>query len=189
MVDDRPRPDVVKLEQMYQSGMSMTAIGREVGFTGPTIKKWLVAAGVKVESRSTPPPPPPRSEVRPSDEELKRLYLDEQMSSTEIAEKIGCSSGSVVNWLTQVGVKMRGGPGLDKREGIFCKVVKQFEVPYDRDREGNVLTVTKDELECGHTLAAHQPHGSLRNADLSPPYPKVRRCRRCEKEQPAKEEA
>lgn len=81
-------------------------------------------------------------------------------------------------------------PGSAKTKTYPLKaVIERVEVPYDRDIEGNVLTLSMDVLECGHRIPTSKEHidwnstnpdsvngpGALRDS-------KNRRCAKCAKE-------
>ncbi|MDQ7991196.1 MAG: hypothetical protein AAGC63_00350, partial [Propionicimonas sp.] len=44
---------------------------------------------------------------RPSDQDLRWLYLDERLSAREIGRRFGVSKTSVVRWLTVAGIDRR----------------------------------------------------------------------------------
>ncbi len=63
----------------------------------------------------------------PSDDELRRLYVDERLSSGMIGERYGCARGSVCKHLRRLGIT-RPQEGINSRNRNFHK--KQFKNGY-----------------------------------------------------------
>lgn len=91
---DRAREIAVRL---YQGGASINMAAKAVGVTGPTVRRWLDAAGVPVRySRPTYP-----AAMR---DEAVQLYLSREMSAKGVAQEMGLRAFTVKQWLTDAGV-------------------------------------------------------------------------------------
>lgn len=86
-----------RARDLYLSGMSMNAVGKELGVTGPTIRRWLDLEGVPIRySRPT------YSEgVR---KEAIRLYQADGLSAEKVARALGIKSFTVKEWIASAGV-------------------------------------------------------------------------------------
>jgi transposase-like protein len=91
--------------RLYLSGLSVGRVGSAVGVSRSSVQNWLKESGVE-----------PRREKRVpiSDgvrDEALRLYVDEEMSSAEVAGRMGISVSSVAEMIRESGVSRSVGEG------------------------------------------------------------------------------
>jgi transposase len=102
--DDSSAPEELTdeewLRDRYQSKSSVE-IADELGCSYPTVSKYLNRHGI--DTRMGPPPTEPLNDAQV----LREWYLGDDMSSKEIAEKVGCSPDAVRNWLRRHGIPLR----------------------------------------------------------------------------------
>ena len=103
-IDDSNAPEELLneawLREKYQT-MSTLDIADVLGCSHRTVEKYLLRHGI--ETRGTPPI------IRPLDdaETLREWYVEEELPSDEIAEKVGCSPQAVRNWLRTHEIELR----------------------------------------------------------------------------------
>jgi len=96
------RPDVATLVTGYvDDNQSIPALAVEVGVAPQTVHNWLVAAGVPRRASAVMP----RGDV--DDDEVRRLYCDEDRSGAEISKLRGCSADLVYFRLARLGIERR----------------------------------------------------------------------------------
>lgn len=113
--------------KLYQSGMPIPVIAKTIGIPPTTLFDWRRELGLKRNSRQAYVTEKLRRKIRAKlsrDQEGKlasaaqRLYIDEQLSTTEIAEKLKVSATTVGVWLERAGVKRRKSPTKRIREKL-----------------------------------------------------------------------
>lgn len=102
-------PPSEKLYKLYVGDRKSTKeIGRIFRVTDTTVNRWLELIGVlRRDQRDAKFAQFGKDVVKPSDEELLRMYHKEKMSTYEIADKFGVSQSTVCSWLKEAGVDMR----------------------------------------------------------------------------------
>lgn len=86
-----------KAIRIYQGGLSMNAVAKEVGVTGPTVARWLEEAGVAIRNRR----PTYTDQLR---REAITLYVASEMSARSVAEALGLRPFTVKEWVKSAGV-------------------------------------------------------------------------------------
>lgn len=99
-------------EKYHGQGLSMEAIGREVGCTGVAVSDAMERLGVeKRESGTGKKNPYP---VLNDEEQMREWYCEQGLIFDEIAEKVGCERSTVGNALERLGIERRNGaPRMD----------------------------------------------------------------------------
>ena len=102
----RPWRDEDTLRRLYvREGKSMGEIARGLGCSTTTVGDWLRRHGI--ETRTSRVNPPSDRDDGLGEENLRRLYVEERLSSTEIAEETGFSRKTVCKWLRLHGIETR----------------------------------------------------------------------------------
>lgn len=101
----KAKPSRDELYRLYiDNQKTLGEIGEMFETNRVTIRNWLKSADIEVRSMSevglcgTP---------RPSDDELKRMYIDDGMTTLDMADSIGVAFGTVNRWLKKAGVPLR----------------------------------------------------------------------------------
>lgn len=106
------------------------------------------------------PRPPSASRRRPlgsfvriEEKELRRLYVDERQSLSQIATRFGTNISAVQKQMIEYDIPRR--PALRVRTDVVMrKVVRQEVRPIGINRDGMTEEIAVDVLECGHTVRA-----------------------------------
>ncbi|MEV4511611.1 hypothetical protein AB0K00_21870 [Dactylosporangium sp. NPDC049525] len=102
-----PRPSVALLRRMYVTdGLAIEDVAVAARVSARTARRWLVEAGIDIR----PPAPQPGHGglARPPAARLCRWYVEELMTTDEIASRCGLASTStIVRWLREAGVTLR----------------------------------------------------------------------------------
>lgn len=104
------RPDSEELHRLYvEDRMTTVQIGEMLNVTKTTISNWLHLYGIDVRTGSDkyPVKPRPKHKNRPTDEELRRLYIEESMSIPQLSAMFGCSISSAHRWLESANIERR----------------------------------------------------------------------------------
>lgn len=96
---------------MYADGMTVRQIGEAVSIPFSTITRYLNKAGVNLRN-----PGAPRIEALNDRALLQRLYVDEGLSTTQIAAHVGGTPRVVASWLEKHGIERRS-TGSEKGHG------------------------------------------------------------------------
>ena len=124
---------------LYESGVSIEACCRETSTSQPRIRKILQEAGIEIrdpsfylkrKSRSLPA------------QEIKRLYLEDQVSGIAISEKYNVSPPTIYKVLRRQGVKLRSGP-----EAIRIAKKMSFEKRMAKKDASRSLQTTDAQIE------------------------------------------
>lgn len=118
----RPSPPVSELRSMYiDDGASLADIATHYGVPHPTVGRWLDNHGIERRTgRYTPNPG-----KHPLDTDmLRELYIDEEWTSTEIAEHVGVTSRVVLDHLHRHGIPTR--PSGAKRPGRLEPLLRRL---------------------------------------------------------------
>jgi transposase len=113
--------------KLYQEGMPIPEISRTIGIPATTLFDWRRQLGLKRNSRQTYVTEELRKRIstklsRDQDGKLAntaiRLYLCEQLSTTEIAETLRLSATTIADWLEKAGIDRRKSPTKRIREKL-----------------------------------------------------------------------
>lgn len=127
------RPDPRKaeawkqVEALYRQGVPITRIAEATGIPAPTLYDWRRQSGLKKSKRSAYVTDELREcisrklTVDPDGvmrKEAIQMYVEQEIATTEIAEKLGVTSVTVAQWLEQEGIARRQSPTLRTREKL-----------------------------------------------------------------------
>ena len=95
--------DEAQLREMYVGKeLTINEIADSMGCAEATVRSWLLRHGIETRARQAPA----ANEL--TDRKLMReMYLENGLTTYEIAEEIGCSARSVSYWLNQHGIEPR----------------------------------------------------------------------------------
>ena len=95
-------PDTARLRRLYvDEQMTISQVAASLGVAPQTVHNRLVAAQIP----RRPSPSTPRTDI--TDDEIRRLYVDQQWSAPEIAAHLGCGTSTVYARLDRLGVARR----------------------------------------------------------------------------------
>lgn len=90
-----------ELRRLYESGMGTVVLAQRYHCSPATVARHLRRCGVALRTG--------RFEGRICDEAvLRRLYLEERRSITQIAAQLNVSASTVGNWRRRLGIPRRG---------------------------------------------------------------------------------
>ncbi len=92
---------VDKAKEMYAAGMSLKAIGKILGCSRPVIANRLKRLGIPMRDWNG------EQRINISEEDLRRMYLAELLSTVEIAERYKTSHQTILKKLTAYGIPSR----------------------------------------------------------------------------------
>ncbi len=128
------RPNKTKLAKLYlQERKSTDKIAQEIGVGEATIRRWLRNSNIKIRDASESKLS--QNIIKPKKEELNQLYLQERKNTREIAELLGVSSRTILNWLKKYGVKIRSNSEAHLPEDVTKPSKKQLENLYVKNRK------------------------------------------------------
>jgi transposase-like protein len=84
----------------HEEGLSTAELAARHGVSTTTVRRWLDNAGVPRRAAG-------RSSRAPSGEKLRRLYEDEGLSTTQIAQRHGVGQSTAHRWLRAAQVPLR----------------------------------------------------------------------------------
>ncbi|WP_206541951.1 hypothetical protein [Leucobacter celer] len=103
-----PPERLEKMRYLYEvEGLGTRSVAQRIGLPEGQVRRHLIAAGVTLRPAGSSP----NAEAVEMRDEMKRLYLDEELSLHKIKERLGFSVNTIRNHLLQVGVSMRPRPG------------------------------------------------------------------------------
>lgn len=92
--------DELELVRLYRDdGYSLANLADSFGWSATAIRKLLIANGVVMRT--------PWHAADCSTEDVKRLYVDEGLSTFAVAARLGCSDRTVIRRLESAGIKRR----------------------------------------------------------------------------------
>lgn len=98
---DAPWKDADTLRELYTGeGLTLREIGDRFDRSRETIRHWLIEHGIIRRD-------PNHTQFDMPEAELERLYIDDQLSTREIAERYGCSNVTVANRLRKYDIPVR----------------------------------------------------------------------------------
>jgi transposase len=84
---------------------STIKIAKELGVSHPTVRSWLKCQGIEVRTISEACLP--QGFVKPSKEQLRTWYIDENKTTIEIAKELGVSHPTVGDWMNDYDIEVR----------------------------------------------------------------------------------
>ena len=133
---NRTRERVISL---YESGVSIEACCRKTSTSKPTVRKILQEAGIEIRDPSFYLK---RKSLSLPAQEIKRLYLEDQVSGIAISEKYNVSPPTIYRVLRRQGVKLRSGP-----EAIRIAKKMSFEKRMAKKDASKSLQTTDAQIE------------------------------------------
>jgi len=123
------KPTKEELEKLYyEDGLGMAKIGIRFGVSHFIVRGWLNDYDIEIrEARKLP-----EGFVKPTRDELERMYVDEKMGTYKIAERLGANATSVFKWLRENGIETREPPRLP--EGFVKPTRDELERFYVNER-------------------------------------------------------
>lgn len=113
-------PSKKQLKELYVNQyLSMEEIGRRLNITPQTVSRRLSKYGIS--KRNLSQAMLPKHFIPPTKKELEKLYVFENMSSTEIAEKYGISHRYIISLLRKYNMKVKGNIFTRKNHIVKCK--------------------------------------------------------------------
>jgi len=135
-------PSKGELRKMYvDERMSAAEIGITFGASKTSIRNWFKKEGIKMRSLSESGLP--KDFVKPSGEELERMYVDERMSTYRIAEDLGVANVTVGNWLKDEGISVRSSSEAGLSKGVTKPPKEELERMYVDERR-STLTIARN---------------------------------------------
>lgn len=116
-----------QVEAWYREGIPISEISKRLGIPAPTLYDWRRQSGLKKNKRSAYVTDELRDRIRRKmtidpDGKLRkqavRLYVEKELATTEIAEKLGVTAVTVGTWLEQEGIDRRQSPTRRTREKL-----------------------------------------------------------------------
>jgi transposase len=100
-----PRPDPDELKRLYlDEGHTIAAIAAILGVAHGTGHNWLRQAGIE----RRPTPFAARGDI--DDDQIRSLYLDQELSAAQIAGRLHCGTSTIYARLDRLGIDRRDLP-------------------------------------------------------------------------------
>lgn len=97
-----PMPDKNTLQELYfAKRLPARAIAQRFGVGNTTVFRWFERYGIKLRPKGLP------NDLRPTSEELRRLYIEEKLASGDLARRFNCTQTTICKWLSQDGIEKR----------------------------------------------------------------------------------
>lgn len=125
--DPRKATVWAQVEEWYRQAVPISEIAKRTGIPAPTLYDWRRQTGLEKNKRSAYVTDELRERIRKkmtvdSDgvmrKEAIKMYVEQEIATTEIAEKLGVTSVTVAQWLEQEGIARRQSPTLRTREKL-----------------------------------------------------------------------
>lgn len=122
-------PSREQLENLYVNQRKSTIeIAKEYGVSHFTVSDWLKDAGIVIRNNS-------ERHIKfggrvPSEEELKRDYLDKRMNQNELGRKYGVSSPTIRTWLEEFNIPVRNASEAKRPKDFSPPSKEQLEKLY-----------------------------------------------------------
>jgi len=107
--EGRPWRDEQTLRRLYnEKGLTQQEIADKLGCDRTTVYTWMGNFGIETNSRHRGDHDPPWR----YESVLRSMYIDSGMDMAEIADELGCSPGTVNNWIDRFDIETRSGRAL-----------------------------------------------------------------------------
>lgn len=125
--DPRKAECVKLLSEFYTQGVPISELAKQTGVPASTLYDWRRESGIPRNSRSVYVNDELREKIRSKmtmdpdgglSEEAVRLYTDKELSTVDIASRLGVSSVTIGQWLERAGVDRRQHPTRRTREKL-----------------------------------------------------------------------
>lgn len=125
--DSRKAKSLEIVRELHPQGVPVTEIAERIGVPASTLYDWIREAEIPRNSRQVYVTEEFREQARQKNtkdpngvfrQEVVRLYLEEQWSTTDISTKFGVSSVTIGQWLEKAGVERRRQPTIRAREKL-----------------------------------------------------------------------
>lgn len=97
-------PDWLR-EQYWEEGRSATDIAKELSVGSDTVRRWMNRHGIDRRDASAAKGVPENSLLR-DPEWMRKQYREEELSTVEIADKLGYSPSTVGRWIERHGIEL-----------------------------------------------------------------------------------
>ncbi|ADD07778.1 uncharacterized protein Nmag_4270 (plasmid) [Natrialba magadii ATCC 43099] len=145
------------MEALYLlRGMSVSQIGDYLGCSGQTVWRWLDEHGI--EARQASEPKYPRIS---SKDWLVKTYVEKNMTSGEIAEWVGCSSGVVWEWCQRHGIDCQENGSWPRGEDHHLYGGGDIKYGEGWNKKKKERVRERDGRECQHCGRGEQEHVKL----------------------------
>jgi len=151
MLPGLKKPTKEELEDLYiNQRKSNKNIGRNLGVSEPTIRKWMDEYGISIRSSSESKLP--KGFVKPTKEELKELYR--KISVNKIAKNYKISNPTITKWLKDYNISIRRNSNFERIKEIIKPSKEKLEDLYWEQGKsttniGRELGVVMLQLESG----------------------------------------
>lgn len=106
----KPWKDEETLRQLYFEDRLTTAeIGDRLGCSGVTVQRWMDKLDLERRKRGTYDRG--RGEPWQDEETLRNLYLEQDMSQSEVAEELGCTAKTICDWMRKYNIPITDARG------------------------------------------------------------------------------
>jgi transposase len=95
-----PPADTELRRWYHDEGLTTAQLAARYGVSATTVRRWLNNAGIARRAAG-------RGSRAPSGEELRHLYQDQGLSSTQIAQRHGVRQATAHGWLRAAGIPLR----------------------------------------------------------------------------------
>jgi len=126
---DFVKPTKEELEKKYwNDGKSTCDIAKEIGVSQNTIGRWFNEYGIKIRNNSESKLSP--GAVKPTKEEMEKMYVKEKMSTVEIGKRLGFNASTISNWLEEYEIEIRNISESKLPVGVFKPTKEELESMY-----------------------------------------------------------
>lgn len=139
-------------------------IGDRYGVTANTVRGWIDRAGLPKRSRSEAKRLQ-YGKSHPSDQELRRMYVDEEMCGSAIAKSLGVDIGTSLAWLREAGVTIRS---LSETQSLRAKHnprKRSSDRAYYIPARVRYLILARDNFRCCACGRSPKVHGVVLHID------------------------
>jgi len=125
--------DVYLRREYVDERASTYEIGKNLGISRKTAYRWLKEDGIEIRDLSKINLPD--GFTKPLKKELRRMYVDKRMSTTDIAKKLGVSHTTIRKWLGNYSIKKRDSSEARLAEGISMPSKEKLEQLYVNEKK------------------------------------------------------
>lgn len=158
-ITEQPWHDEATLRELYVAReLSMEDVAAELGCDYQTIENWVHHHGIETRPRTPATPDALRDE-----DELRRLYQQEKLSTYDIADEYACAPSTVHDWLARHDIETRD---VGSQPGELHHRWKGGRDPYygDNWHEMRRAALGRDGYvcqKCGKTQSEHEQEHSF----------------------------